>query len=63
MAKTELNAEMLRQTHSKAKGPPATTLEDRRHLIKARLIDASEVLALKEAKEARDAEKQPKAHS
>jgi len=50
MAKAELNAEMLRQTHSKAKGLSTTALKNRRHLTKVRIIDAAEFLALEEAK-------------
>jgi len=36
MAETELNAEMLRQTRSKAKGPSATALKDQIHSLSPR---------------------------
>jgi len=60
MAKAELNAEMLRQTRSRAKRLSAAGLKDRRRLTKARIIDVAQVLALKEAKEAQNAGKQSK---
>ena len=61
MATAELNAEMLRQTRSRAKGPSVTALKNRRRLTEARVIDDDAVQALREAKETQNVEKQPKA--
>jgi len=58
MANVELNVGMFKQTRPKAKRPTTAALKDRRCHIKARVIDAAEVLALKGAKEAkRDGQK------
>jgi len=56
-ADIELRNEMLKEVRSQAKGPPAAALKDRRRLTKARVIDQDEVIALREAREARDAKK------
>jgi len=57
LAESILKDEMIKTIRLNLKGPSAKTLKDRRTLTKARVIDQQEVVALREAQNARDAKK------
>ena len=57
LAEGVLKDEMIKTIRLNSKGPPVKALKDRRTLTKARVIDQHEVVALREARNARVAEK------